>query len=95
MENCFIGAGSRVVRCVLDKRVRVEAGCAIGARGEGSPNLERPDVMSAGLSLIGKDSQIPAGFTVGRNVRWALEDPRGLAHFFPDAVVPDGSSVLP
>jgi hypothetical protein len=44
---------------------------------------------------VAKDSRVPAGWVLGRNVRWGLtgDDAAALARF-PDRCVPDGVSCL-
>jgi len=67
MNDCRIEAGARVERALLDKRVAVGAGAAVGGGGQAPPNEEIPDLLGAGLSLIGKDVAVPPGARVGRN----------------------------
>jgi glucose-1-phosphate adenylyltransferase len=40
----------------------------IGKGGDLIPNLERPDVVNSGISIVGKRAIVPSGFHVGRNV---------------------------
>jgi len=94
MENAVVGAGSRVERSILDKRAVVGAGCRVGGAGAGEPNAERPQHLNSGLTLLGKDSRVPAGMVLGRNVRWSVTREEDLAGRFADGVVPDGSSIL-
>lgn len=95
MEDCRVGPGCRIERCVVDKRVELGEGCRIGGEGAGPCNEEKPHVLSAGYSLVAKDSRVPAGWTIGRNVRWGLtgSEAPALARF-PDRRVPDGASCL-
>ena len=94
MEDSFIAAGSVVRRAIVDKRARVGAGSWVGGEAGGTANAERPDILSSGLSLLAKDSVVPDGFRIGRNVRWGVSDARDLAARFPGGDVPDGSTVL-
>ena len=94
MEDAVVGQGSSIRRGILDKRVRVGAGCRIGGEGEGEINREMPKALFSGLTLLAKDSSVPAGFALGRNERWAAEETAGLEMQYPSREVPDGASVL-
>ncbi len=94
MEDVHIGAGSRVERCILDKRVRIGDGCRAGGAGIGEINAERPEVLSAGISLMAKDAFLPDGWTLGRNVRWSPGEGNEAQSRYPDHQVPDGASLL-
>ncbi len=95
MEDCRIGRDCRVERCVVDKRAELGEGSRIGGEGAGNCNEERPEVLRTGFSLLAKDSRVPPGWVLGRNVRWALTgaEEQALARF-PDRQVPDGASCL-
>jgi glucose-1-phosphate adenylyltransferase len=95
MEDTVLEQGCRVEHCILDKRVRLGAGSRVGATGAGDPNRERPAVLRSGLSLLGKDSVVPPGWSLGRNVRWSLSGEQAPPEErFPDHTVPDGESCL-
>ena len=36
--------------------------------GDTVPNLERPDIVNSGITIVGKRAVIPAGLHIGRNV---------------------------
>ena len=61
-------------RCVLDKRVVVGDGAVLGCNEPQSVNLGRvlahdPDVLTdEGLTVVGKDTEIPPGFECTRPV---------------------------
>jgi glucose-1-phosphate adenylyltransferase len=69
MFDTVIGAGAVVDRAILDKD------CVIGPRsrvGDGDdlrPNRDEPERLYAGITLIGKRANIPAGVVIGRNCR--------------------------
>jgi len=66
-DGCRIERGAIVERAILDKEVRVAEGCIIGAGDDLRPNQDRPDILSSGISIIGKRATLPRGLTVGRN----------------------------
>ena len=94
MENVHIGKDSRVERCILDKRALVGEGCRVGGEAGGAPNADRPDVLSTGITLVGKDARLPARWTVGRNIRWGVRRKEADLSGFDAKTVPDGASLL-
>jgi len=48
--------------------VRVGRNARLGGAGEGRPNERIPDLLQAGLSLVGKCVVVEADAVVGRNV---------------------------
>jgi len=83
-------AGATVERCILDKRVRIGTGARVGAREDGRPNEEQPEVLSCGITMIGKDARIPAHQRLGTN---CLIDMLIGADDFPKRTLPDGTAL--
>jgi len=67
-HRCVIRAGAVVDRSILDKEVIVGRNAVIGEGDNNQPNFERPDIVNAGISIVGKRVVIPEGLHVGRNV---------------------------
>lgn len=67
-HGAVIRSGAIVDRAILDKEVVVGREAIIGKGGDSIPNLERPDIVNSGITILGKRSAIPAGLHVGRNV---------------------------
>jgi glucose-1-phosphate adenylyltransferase len=63
-DTC-IGPGAKVDRVILDKHATVGAGAVVGW---GDPPQDPAHAWLDGLTLIGKDAEIPAGARVGRGV---------------------------
>ncbi|MFN8558653.1 MAG: sugar phosphate nucleotidyltransferase [Dehalococcoidia bacterium] len=66
-DGCRIERGAVVDRAILDKEVVVPEGCVIGATDDFSPNRERPDLLTSGITLVGKRARLPGGVQIGRN----------------------------
>lgn len=91
-HGSVIRRGAVVDRCIIDKEVVVGAGAVIGDGDESVANFERPDIVNAGISIIGKRVTIPRHLRVGRNV---VIGP-GVANELDEvAQLPSGSSVHP
>jgi glucose-1-phosphate adenylyltransferase len=76
---------------VIDKEVRVGAGAVVGMGDESVANLEMPDRIFAGISVVGKGTYIPDGMKVGRNV--LINSGRDAQHFPEDGIVADGQTI--
>jgi glucose-1-phosphate adenylyltransferase len=86
-----IGAGAVVDTTIIDKFVRVGAGAVVGA-GEDRDvaNVDEPDRLATGITVVGERTHIPPGALIGRN---CLIEPRVEAADFGPLVVPSGASV--
>jgi glucose-1-phosphate adenylyltransferase len=73
MHGTHVGRDATVTRVIADKAVEIGAGARIGGpTGAGdavTPNRICPEHLSSGLTLLGQRARVPAGITVGRNVR--------------------------
>ncbi|MCR5741741.1 MAG: glucose-1-phosphate adenylyltransferase subunit GlgD [Gammaproteobacteria bacterium] len=68
LNNTVIKEGAVVKNAIIDKDVVIEEGAIVGD-GENRPNEERPDLLSSGISVIGKGSKVPKDMHIGKNVR--------------------------
>jgi glucose-1-phosphate adenylyltransferase len=91
MHRCRIEAGATVDRVILDKNVRVGQGAQVG-EGEVVPNRLHPQTLSAGVTVVGKGTAIPAGLRIGRG---CIVYPDLRDSDFPRAAVPSGEVVRP
>lgn len=65
MTDSVIEAGSVVDRCIVDKQVNVGQGAHLGWGKDYSINTLGD--LSTGITLVGKNAQLPPGLRVGRN----------------------------
>jgi glucose-1-phosphate adenylyltransferase len=86
-----IGPGAIVDTAIVDKFVRIGAGAVVGfGTPPGTPNVDEPDHLSSGITLVGERARIPAGVRIGRN---CLIAPSVAESDFSGPVVGSGSSV--
>ena len=69
MLDAEIGLGCVVDRAIIDKGVHIGDGAQVGAGEDNAVNVEEPDRLTAGITIVGKYSEVPAGAWLGRNVR--------------------------
>jgi glucose-1-phosphate adenylyltransferase len=67
-NDAIIEAGAVVDRCIVDKKVVIGAGAQVGAGDDNTPNLELPERLNTGITLIGRNNRIPEKIVIGRNV---------------------------
>jgi len=91
LHDCIIEAGATVDLAIMDKRVRIGKGAVVG-RGEKKdiPNSKYPEHLYTGITLVGKEADIPAGTIIGRN---CIINPWRQQKDFNDTILPDGATI--
>jgi glucose-1-phosphate adenylyltransferase len=65
--DSLIEKTATVDQCILDKKVRIGQGAVIGYGNPTTPNIDFPEVVQSGISVVGKGAVIPGGARIGRN----------------------------
>jgi len=68
MTDSIVGPEAVLDRVILDKNVVVGKGAHLGFGEDYTPNQDQPDHLRTGITLVGKNTRIPPGVIVGRNV---------------------------
>jgi len=68
----------------------VGAGAVLGVAEDGRPNQEQPEVLAHGITIIGKNSRIPAHQRIGTN---CLVGMMVGPDDFPSRVLADGTAL--
>jgi glucose-1-phosphate adenylyltransferase len=90
MHDAFIGRGTRLSRCVIDKEVVVGQDAIIGYGNPEKANRNNPDHLYSGLTIIGKGAVIPPRVSVGTN---CIIHPSVREQDFRKSAVADGENV--
>src|SRR5512144_1755614 len=70
MFDTVIRAGAVVDRAILDKEVVIGQGAIVGDGPDfDTPNRAEPSRLNTGITVVGKQSVIPRGVRLGRNVK--------------------------
>ena len=70
MFDSVIRSGAVVDRAILDKEVVVGQGAIVGDGPDfDTPNKQEPSRLNTGITVIGKQSVVPRGARLGRNVK--------------------------
>lgn len=92
MHDAVIGEGTPVRRCIIDKNVVVGARVSIGHGEITTANTRFPEHLSSGLSVVGKNANIPTGITIGAN---CIVYPEMQANDFTKALFLGGETIGP
>lgn len=93
LHETVIEAGARVENCIVDKNCIIRANAQVGHGDDNTPNKGLPQALNTGLTLVGRDSVIPAGIVLGRNVTVHAGTGEDNAAFKKKKGVPSGSVV--
>ena len=90
MHDTVIKRDSLVDHCIIDKNVVIGRGCIIGIGNPDKTSSQFPEQLNAGLTLIGKQADIPDKVTIGTN---CLVYPMTGKHNFLHPSLEDGCIV--
>jgi len=91
LHDCVIEEGATVDLAVMDKQVTVGKGAVIGTGdNKNVPNSKYPGHLYTGITLVGKEAEIPPGTTIGRN---CIINPWCKQEDFKTKVLKDGETI--
>jgi glucose-1-phosphate adenylyltransferase len=65
--DTVVESGAHIKNTITDNGVRIGEKARIGDKGRGSPNQSFPQILSSGLTVIGRNTHLPSGIRVGGN----------------------------
>ena len=65
--DTVVEPGAQVKKTITDNGVRIGEKARIGDMGKLLPNQASPQVLSSGLTVIGRNTHLPSGISVGGN----------------------------
>ncbi len=69
LNNVEVKPGAIVDNCIIDKNTVIEANAFVGFGTDYTPNIENPDLLSTGITVLGKRIKVPKNMVIGRNCR--------------------------
>lgn len=90
MTDSIIDPEAVLDRVILDKNVVVGKGVHLGFGEDYTPNRDQPNQLGTGISLVGKNTPLPPGIIVGRNVVIGSDLPESA---IPGPMIPSGSTI--
>jgi glucose-1-phosphate adenylyltransferase len=88
LNNVIISTDVTIDRCILDKKVTVGRGAYLGFGEDYTPNIDKPDLLQSGITVIEKGAIIPSDTKIGRNCRIFR------TATYTDKIVPSGYTLL-
>jgi glucose-1-phosphate adenylyltransferase len=91
LDDVVVRRGALVDRSILDKEAVVGEGAVVGHGNDNTPNLDEPESLRSGITLVGKGASVPTEARIGRNCKVMP----GVAErdYPPERVVPSGATV--
>ncbi len=91
LHDCVIEEGAIVDLAIMDKRVKIGKGAVVGkGHNKNIPNSKYPEHLYTGISLVGKEAEVPPGTIIGRN---CIINPWCKQNDFKDKVLQDGATI--
>ncbi len=69
LNDVEVKSGAIIDNCIIDKHTVIGENAMIGFGEDYTPNEERPDLLSNGITVLGKSLNIPKNMVIGRNCR--------------------------
>ncbi|MCA1587538.1 MAG: NTP transferase domain-containing protein [Chloroflexi bacterium] len=69
MFDAVVDEGAQLDRAIVDKESRIGPGARVGVGDDLRPNVDEPERLYAGITLVGKRARVPRGVEIGRNCR--------------------------
>lgn len=88
--DTVVEAGAMVKKVITDKRVRIGEQARIGGGSRPVPNQAFPYLLASGLTVIGRNTHLPAGIRVGGN---CILYPNLDERFFDSDEIPSGATL--
>jgi len=69
LNNVIISTNVTLDKCIIDKKVTIGRNAYLGFGDDYTPNQEKPDLLSSGITVVEKRTMIPGFTKIGRNCR--------------------------
>jgi len=90
-DSCRIESGAIIERSIIDKDVYVGKNAYVGYGDDWTPNLDRPEIVNCGITIVGKRAQLPPYVRIGRNV--VIGPNVTAASSGEDGYIPSGTTI--
>jgi glucose-1-phosphate adenylyltransferase len=69
LNGVRVREGAYIENCIIDKHCDIGENAKIGVGSDLTPNIEKPDVLFSGITVLAKRVLIPANAVIGKNCR--------------------------
>lgn len=91
MFDTKVGEEVLLDKVITDGGVCIDSGCRLGMGGYAHPNENYPDLLVSGITLVGRDTALPSGVTIGKN---CIIYPSLSREHFQTKDIPSGKTIL-
>jgi len=90
LNDVQIMPGAIVENCIIDKHTVIGRNAMVGFGDDLTPNAENPELLSSGITVLGKNLHVPENMIIGRNCRiFSTADLTKVS----DNIIPSGSTI--
>jgi glucose-1-phosphate adenylyltransferase len=90
LNNVEVKAGAIVENCIIDKSTIIGENAMVGFGEDFTPNIEHPDLLQNGITVLGKHLHVPKNMVIGRNCRIFTTSQLDKIE---DNLIPSGSTI--
>lgn len=90
MDDCIIEENVNIERCIIDRNSTIGKDTRMG-EGDNIPNEKYPHIYNTGITVVGENSIIPSGVTIGKN---CVIYGKILLSDFTDNLLPSGAGIV-
>lgn len=69
LNNVIIGDNVTIKKSIIDKKAVIGRGSYIGYGDDYTPNIEKPDLLASGITVVERKAVIPDETFIGKNCR--------------------------
>lgn len=69
LNDTVIGDNTIIDKCIIDKKVTIGNKVKLGYGDDYTPNIERPDLLTSGITVLERKAIVPDNVIIGRNCR--------------------------
>jgi len=90
MDDCVIEEGVQIERCIIGRNSVIGQRSVMGV-GDNIPNEKYPHIYDTGITVVGENSIVPPGVTIGKN---CVIYGTALPSDFIDNILPSGAEIV-
>lgn len=90
MKGTVIKSGAVIDRCIIDESCTIEKDVKMGV-GDNIPNELKPKIYNTGITVIGENSFVPEGVTIGKN---CVIHGKTSSADYKDSILESGKSII-
>ncbi|MDD3957328.1 MAG: sugar phosphate nucleotidyltransferase [Candidatus Izemoplasmatales bacterium] len=90
LNNVEVKPGAILENVIIDKHTVIGENAMVGFGGDMTPNIDQPELLTSGITVLGKRLLVPKNMVIGRNCR--IFQSADLEHV-PEHIIHSGSTI--